>query len=149
MCQCPFITSIAVFLTFDFCLFTSCRSELQRYFFVTRISLCPAGACQLLAKVSRLQARITLVVFNYVRRGLVEKDKLTVASLVALKTMRLCGENSGGRSAIESFLSPQPAGDSSVFPEEARRSANFTCATAGMASSLTKLSTRLHRFHGS
>ncbi|CAM9114065.1 unnamed protein product, partial [Sphacelaria rigidula] len=76
---------------------------------------------ELLAKVSRLQARITLVVFNYVRRGLVEKDKLIVASLVALKTMRLCGENSGGRSAIESFLSPQPAGDSSVFPEEARR----------------------------
>lgn len=144
--QCPFTAFIAECVTFDVCLLKSCHSELQRFSFVTRISLF-CCACQLLAKVSRLQARITLVVFNYVRRGLVEKDKLIVASLVALKTMRLCGENSGGRSAIESFLSPQPAGDSSVFPEEARRSANFTPATAGMASSPTKLPTQLHLFY--
>lgn len=75
---------------------------------------------QLLAKTAKLQARITLVVFNYVRRGLVEKDKLVVASLVALTILRL-GDKCGGRSAVEAFVSSQPVEDSAVYPEEARR----------------------------
>lgn len=74
---------------------------------------------QLLAKIPRLQARITLVVFNYVRRGLVEKDKLIVASLIALRILRLA--DTGGRSATEAFVSPQVSGDSAMYPEEARR----------------------------
>lgn len=74
---------------------------------------------QLLAKIPRLQARITLVVFNYVRRGLVEKDKLIVASLIALRIMR--HGDSGVRIATEAFVSPQPGGDSVMYPEEARR----------------------------
>lgn len=74
---------------------------------------------QLLAKIPRLQARITLVVFNYVRRGLVEKDKLIIASLMALRIMRL--GDSGGRSATGAFVSPQTTGDSVMYPEEARR----------------------------
>lgn len=74
---------------------------------------------QLLAKIPRLQARITLVVFSYVRRGLVEKDKLIVASLIALRIMRL--GDTGGRGATEAFVSPQTTGDAIMYPEEARR----------------------------
>lgn len=59
------------------------------------------------------------MVFNYVRRGLVEKDKLIVASLIALRILRL--GDSGGRSATEAFISPQPSGDSVMYPEEAHR----------------------------
>ena len=80
---------------------------------------CVLPLLQLLAKIPRLQARITLVVFNYVRRGLVEKDKLIVASLIALRIMRL--GDSGGRGATEAFVSPQTTGESVIYPEEARR----------------------------
>ena len=75
---------------------------------------------QLLAKIPRLQARITLVVFNYIRRGLVEKDKLIVASVMALKILRHEDKN-GGQKTVEAFVSPRHAGDSAVYPEEARR----------------------------
>lgn len=59
------------------------------------------------------------MVFNYVRRGLVEKDKLIVASLIALRILRL--GDGGGWSATEAFISPQPSGDSVMYPEEAQR----------------------------
>lgn len=75
---------------------------------------------QLSAKIPRLQARITLVVFNYIRRGLVEKDKLIVASVMALRILRHEDKN-GGQKTAEAFVSPRPAGDSAVYPEEARR----------------------------
>lgn len=75
---------------------------------------------QLSAKIPRLQARITLVVFNYIRRGLVEKDKLIVASVMALRILRH-EDKSGAQKTVEAFVSPGPAGDSVVYPEEARR----------------------------
>ena len=48
-----------------------------------------------------------------------EKDKLIVASLIALRILR--HGDGHVRSATEAFVSPQPGGDSVMYPEEARR----------------------------
>ena len=74
----------------------------------------------LLTKIPKLQARITSMVFKYVRRGLLEKDKLIVASLVALSILGF-RDKPGGRATFESFVSPQTAGEATVYPQEARR----------------------------
>lgn len=78
------------------------------------------AAVQLLLKISRLQTHITFVIFNYVRRGLVENDKLIVASLIALTIVRNA-DHSAARGGVDMLLSPPPPKDSCVYPDEARR----------------------------
>ncbi|CAM9306399.1 unnamed protein product [Choristocarpus tenellus] len=74
---------------------------------------------QLLTKIIHLKAMITKVVFNYVRRGLVERDKLTVASLVALKIQQV--EQQIDPALINSLMISKPAEGPVVYPDEARR----------------------------
>lgn len=51
-----------------------------------------------------------------------DKDKLIVASLLALKMSQLgLRDKHAGRIAFETFMSPQPSREAVVFPEEARR----------------------------
>lgn len=51
-----------------------------------------------------------------------DKDKLIVASLLALKILQLdLTDKHAGRIAFETFISPKPSKEAVVFPEEARR----------------------------
>lgn len=74
---------------------------------------------QLRVKIAQLESYTTSVVFEYVRRGLMEVDRLVVASLMALVVVESC-KSRGGPSTLEMLLALRPAQDP-VFPEEARR----------------------------
>ncbi|CAM9207540.1 unnamed protein product [Chrysoparadoxa australica] len=69
-------------------------------------------------KILNLKNTITQVVFNYVRRGLLEKDKLSVASVLALRILQ--NEGSTDRNLIHALTGSKVADMTAPFPDEVK-----------------------------